>query len=334
MLFKPAPNAATNTITVDTLDDPGTSSECSLHGAIENANGASTNPDNNCVAGTGTDTIVFSVSGTITLGSGLPAIANSSGGSLTIDGSGQTITIDGANSYQVLRVNSGATLNLSNVTVARGVVNYPNSGAAVFNAGTLNVVDSIFSNNRMYGSSCCALGGGALSTTGAMTVTGSTFSGNATVSGAASGGAIEIHFSGSATVTNSTFSNNSSSWQGGAIQVQDTGSAMLTNDTFSGNSAAVDGDSIHLSAGASATVEGSLFVHGDPRGNCGGSTITDGGYNISDDATCSFGSSSGSNGDTIGDNVAESNITLDPNGLQNNGGRTETIARSCQEFRV
>jgi hypothetical protein len=44
------------------------------------------------------DTINFSVSGTITLGSALPAIAIN----LTIDGSGQSITIDGANSFQFL----------------------------------------------------------------------------------------------------------------------------------------------------------------------------------------------------------------------------------------
>ena len=39
-------------------------------------------------------------------------------------------------------------------------------------------------------------------------------------------------------------------------------------------------------------------------GNCGGPTpVTDGGYNISDDGTCGFGSITGANGQTLGDSV-------------------------------
>src|ERR1017187_2635476 len=86
VLFAPRAPLAGSTIIVNTTDDPGTSAECSLRGAIENANSKSTNPtDSNCAAGSGTDTITFSVSGTITIGTTLPAIANTSPGSLTID---------------------------------------------------------------------------------------------------------------------------------------------------------------------------------------------------------------------------------------------------------
>jgi hypothetical protein len=105
---------ASNIITVSNTADPASTSGngfCTLREAIDNANSPGTDTTGgDCAAGTGTDTINFSVSGTITLGSTLPAIANSSPNSLTIDGSGQTITIDGANSYQVFGVNSGATL--------------------------------------------------------------------------------------------------------------------------------------------------------------------------------------------------------------------------------
>jgi lysophospholipase L1-like esterase len=51
-------------------------------------------------------------------------------------------------------------------------------------------------------------------------------------------------------------------------------------------------------------------------------SITDGGYNISDDTTCGF-RGTGANGATIGDGV---NTLLDPNGLKDNGGPTQTIA--------
>jgi len=71
----------------------------SLRAAITSAN---TTP-------TVASTINFSVSGTITLGSGLPTILNTSSGGLTIDGSGQAITVNGVSTYQIFLVNAGAT---------------------------------------------------------------------------------------------------------------------------------------------------------------------------------------------------------------------------------
>jgi len=65
-----------STIKVNTTDDPGTSKNCSLRAAINNANGKTADSNSSCAAGTGIDTIDFSVSGTITLGSALPAIQN------------------------------------------------------------------------------------------------------------------------------------------------------------------------------------------------------------------------------------------------------------------
>jgi hypothetical protein len=81
-------NADANTITVNTTDDPGTSTECSLRAPINNANNETSDANSTCLAGTGSDTINFSVNNaTITLGSMLPAIANT----LTIDGSGKAV---------------------------------------------------------------------------------------------------------------------------------------------------------------------------------------------------------------------------------------------------
>src|SRR5208282_4498227 len=67
-------------------------------------------------------------------------------------------------------------------------------------------------------------------------------------------------------------------------------------------------------------------LSGNGGGNCGvldGTPLSNGGYNVSADATCGFGTSTGASGQTIGDNI---NPQLDPNGLQNNGGPTQTIA--------
>jgi len=101
---------------VNTVSDSSTSGDgfCSLREAINNANNPGVDTTGgDCSVGDGTVIIKFNVSGTITLGGTLPAIANSSPGSLTIDGSGQNITVDGANTYQLLVVDSGATLNLN-----------------------------------------------------------------------------------------------------------------------------------------------------------------------------------------------------------------------------
>src|SRR5208282_4238989 len=126
---------------------------------------------------------------------------------------------------------------------------------------------------------------------------------------------------GTATVTNSTFSGNSASYYGGAIANE--GTLTVTNSTFSGNSA-TNGGGIYN--GGTATVSNSILANEDTGGNCSG-TITYGtnsGYNISDDGTCVFGTSStGANGDPIGDNV---NPLLATDELQNNGGPTKTIA--------
>src|ERR1039457_3302006 len=137
-------HASTNTITVNNTTDPASTSGngfCTLREAIDNANAKSDTTAGDCAAGTGTDTINFSVSGTIMLGSGLPAIVNT----LTIDGTGQTVTIDGAKLYGVLVVNSGATLTLNDLTIAHG--SSTSTGGGVYNGGTLTVTNSIFSDN-------------------------------------------------------------------------------------------------------------------------------------------------------------------------------------------
>ena len=256
--------AATFTVT-NTLD----TGMGSLRGAINSANAAPT------VA----NTINFTVSGTITLGSSLPAIANTSPGNLTIDGSGQSITIDGANSFQVFSVNAGAMLDLRNLTIAHGneqSIPEGEAGGGVRNHGTLTVTNCTFSNN------IAGLGGGAILNDSTLTV------------------------------TNSTFSGNSAEAQGGAIE--NVGTLIVTNCTFSGNSAGlVKGGGIFN--GGAASVKGSILAGSGGSENCNGS-ITDAGYNISDDSTCFINGVNGS--------LAGVNPLLRP--LANNGGPTETFA--------
>src|SRR4026208_2309921 len=146
--------------TVTNLNDSGSGS---VRQAILDAN-----------ASPATDTITFSVSGTITLASSLPLINDRSG--LTIDGNGQTITISGNGAVQILTVELGSGLTIQNLTIANG------TASAIYTEGGLISVNHVtFSGNS--GAFGGALSGDSFSE---MTISNSTFSGNS----ASHGGAI------------------------------------------------------------------------------------------------------------------------------------------------
>ncbi len=345
---------AAYSITVNTTDDPGLVTQCDLRDAIIAANTDTT--VNGCVVTVpGNPTINFSVSGTITLSSALPQVADISPYSLTIDGTGQSIAIDGSvGPYQILYVSSGATLTLNDLTIQNGS---SGSGGGVDNEGTLTVTNSTFatnnasaglgggiynngtlsvSNSTFYGNGASNSGygggGGIFNNTAAtMTVTNSSFSGN----NADNGGAIRNI--GSATVSNSTFSSTSASY-GGGIHDEYSATLTVTNSTFYDNTAANNGGGIFNGYGPTLTVTNSTFFNNSASSGggvwnnasatvsnsiladstSGGncSGVGDGGYNISDDGSCGFS----------GTSVNSTNPLLATAGLANNGGPTQTIA--------
>jgi len=332
MLVPAAPVARAASLTVNTLLDNMTSGDglCTLREAITAANN---NADyNDCTAtGYGRDTITFSVSGTIVLGSQLPNIT-AAGGALTIDGTGQSVTISGNNAVRVFTVDTGATLNLQNLTLANGSVP---TGGGVYNSGMLNVINCTFSGNNST-TTVTGLGGGAIYNynNAALTVSNSTFSDNHAIRG---GGGIYIRSGGTVTITNSTFSGNSATGGGGIDNAQGTmlvtnstfsgnsatagsgggignrGTLTITNSTFSGNSAANSGGGIHNNN--TATVYNTIIANSTAGGNCSGA-ITNGGNNIDDGTTCGWGTSNGS--------MSSTDPQLGP--LANNGGPTWTFA--------
>jgi hypothetical protein len=186
-------------------------------------------------------------------------------------------------------------------------------GAIVINGtGTLNVSDSSFTGN---GGGIVLMGPGG---SGSATITNSTFADNdpgmSTFQN--DGGAI-FNFGWTLTVANSTFiGNRSGPNNGGGGIGSDGGTLTVINCTFSGNS----GGGI---AGAGVTITNSIFSgntdnSGNPsRQNCAG-TFTDGGHNLDDGTSCGFSAANGS--------LSNTNPQLDPAGLQNNGGPTETVA--------
>jgi len=191
-------------------------------------------------------------------------------------------------------------------------------GAIKRGSGKLAVTNSSFSSNS-------ARSGGAIASVN-LTVTNSTFANNS--AGAAdvggSGGAIDAG-AGVAAVSNSTFFGNSSTANGGAIY--SAYQLTVTNCTFSNNSAADDvpgfgpgGAAIHyLFVGGQVELSNTVIANSLSGENCVGlGSGADRGHNIDSGSSCDFDSSKGSFSDT--------DPKLDPAGLADNGGPTQTIA--------
>ena len=235
------------TFTVNTTADNTTASDgfCTLREAIDSANNAG---NGDCGAdSTVDDTITFSVSGTITLGSQLPDIA--AAGKLAIDGAGQSIVISGSGSVRVFQVLIGADLTLKNLTIIKGKSDL---GGAIRNnfGATLTIINSTLPEN---------------------TATGTPGQGGAIANG---GGRV--------TIINSTLSNNSAATDGGAI-VHSFGTLTITNSTLWGNSASSGGGIANTDA---MTIKNSIVANSS-GGNCSNfSTVTAQGFNFATDGTC------------------------------------------------
>jgi predicted outer membrane repeat protein len=186
---------------------------------------------------------------------------------LTIDGNGNEVILDSSNSGAMFVMVGEITFTLKGLTFINAVgasrtscIGCPTSDYAsvVTNqTGTLNVIDSTFSNNH----STAQIGGGAIANLlGTLNVSNSTFSNNSSRAG---GGAISSD--GPLTVSNSTFSNNVSDLRGGAIFVSDglgAGTATISGSTFVGNIATdimASGDGGGVSNWGTTTIINSTF---------------------------------------------------------------------------
>jgi hypothetical protein len=158
-----------------------------------------------------------------------------------------------------------------------------------------------------------AFGGGGISNEGRLTLTNSTVANNSAPS---DGGG--IFNGGTLTLTNSTVANNSStSDEGGGIFNTDT--LIVINSTVANNSALEGGGGI-LSHEESlrTTIIGSIIAD-NSSGNCTlHGAFADGGFNLESGTDCDFF--------TANHSLPNTDPKLDPDGLQSNGGPTQTIA--------
>jgi predicted outer membrane repeat protein len=322
------------TINVNTTADPGPTSDCSLRSAIIAS--LHRTATNGCPKGDGIDSIIFQagLTGTITLTSPLGPITS---GNVTISGpvTSPGIIIDATNSASAISVSHGATLvaknlsfkNATDTAVAEinstlelrlcdfdGNTTGTSGGGAVFGSGgVIEIADSTFSRNSSTLPGFPQIGGGAifLSSPVSMTISGSTFDSNTSAS---DGGAI-LSDDSTISIVNSTFNQNASQASGGAIW-DDSSTVLISASTFSGNtSGSGGGGAISNNDEYEFSLKSTIVSGKASGGNCAGE-IDDAGYNLSDDASCGF-SEVGSHNNT--------NAQLDPAGLQDNGGPTQTI---------
>ncbi len=235
------------TYTVSNINDSGAGS---LRQAITDAN-----------AHAGSDTITFTVSGTITLASSLPNITDH----LTINGTGQSVTVSGNDLHRVMYVGGGKTLTITRLKIEHGyadtsggaifshlstvILSYSSlaenraeyyGGAIYMSGGSLTVSNSTFRVNSADD------GGGAIKTyTTTAAVSNTTFINNSTPAG---GGGIYNDISSTLTLSNSSFSGNSASWGGGIANTAST--LIVLSSTFSGNSTVTGGGGIRFGSGS------------------------------------------------------------------------------------
>ena len=237
------------TIDNDTISVDGYDYRLTDHNVSVNANDGAGSLRTAIVSSADGDSISFTLGADnkITLSSTLGISKN-----ITIDGSntnGDNVILDGNNAVRILYINSGKTVELSNIALQNGFVAEEQNGGAIYNAGTLTISNATFSGNTSYAN------GGAIYNVGRLTLSNSTFSGNHSFF---DGGA--IYNTGMMALSNSTFSGNTAD-SGGAIY--NTGTLTISNSTFSGNSAAYWGGAIYTGGNVRTVLLNSILVGND-----------------------------------------------------------------------
>lgn len=220
---------------------------CSLRAAIDAANAGS-------LPGGYIITFDLTYPALIDLAGSLPDIT----GEIDIIGPGKTaLTISGGGLVRIFTVLTGASLDLTGISLTQGW-NGVEGGGAIRNAGSLSITNVALTDNLAGGGNGGGLlndpGGdvkitssvfldnrgfhdGAIANSGSITIRGSTFSGNR----ARVGGAIQNYLSSSMIITGSAFTDNVAHISSGGA-IANGGELVIANSTFYQNGSPVGAD--------------------------------------------------------------------------------------------
>jgi hypothetical protein len=181
---------------------------CTLQDAVAAARTATA--VHGCNAGSGNDTIEFSVTGTIATAAGLTLTNNT----LNVDGPAGGITIDAGGNNPIFLA-FGGSLTLKDLTLTNGFEFF--GGGAIRSTGSVTIDDCTFVNNTAGNLALGGNGGAIFAQGGPVTITNSTFVNNTAVESTEGGfgGAIFNDVT-QMSITNSTFSGNHA-FSGGAL---------------------------------------------------------------------------------------------------------------------
>jgi hypothetical protein len=157
---------------------------------------------------------------------------------VTIVGAGAANSIvDGGSVDRVFRIESGATVTLTAITIRHGQEQYgfPVSsplfeGGGIYNQGLLTLNSTVITENLGYA------GGGGISNFGTLTVTNSLIAGNALIAGGSVAGGLLNY--GTATLNNTSVTANNALFDGG---IANGGTMVLNNVTVSANTSSGGG---------------------------------------------------------------------------------------------
>jgi CSLREA domain-containing protein len=221
----------------------------------------------------------------------------------------------------IVNLNAQGTLNILNSTLTGNISTQDGGGISISFLGTVTITNSTIRNNGA-GS---GRGGGLFCSNGTVNVDDSTFSGNeATYGGGVWNGL------GTVTLINSTLSGNHTPdlpypGFGGGIWNDSTGTINLGTCTISNNSASSIGGGLNNNGSGPFNVKSSIIALNTAAGSGPDvwGTFTSQGFNlVGIDQNNGFNTATDHKGGTN----SPLDPKLDPNGLQNNGGPTQTIA--------
>ncbi len=245
------------------------------------------------------DTIVFNVTGTITLIRGYLEINKT----LIVSGPGAAnLLISGADTFTVLQVDSGVAVVVSGITIEHGYATFASGGGGIHNLGALALVKCTVSDNLngddgangegIYNSGILTLfnsivsdnfssnDGAGIYNTGTMELIRSTLSDNGGGLPGASGGGIYNSGSGTLTMVNSMLSGNivhdggqgGGIYNSGSLKVLD--STISDNDDFFGQGAGIYNNGTLKVRNSTLSGNSAIGDNGGAMVNSGVATVT------------------------------------------------------------